>query len=694
VLRIAPVLLPFLFLVGTGLLGRDFGLHWDERPWQIGPTRHMVASGTPFPGYYDYPSFDYWVNLAVLSPDVVTPREPGEGLRAHLVRVLDSERYLFRLRAVYLTITSLTVVWLYLLVLQGGGSWGEALLASCILGGSWEVAYHLRWVASDGMLMQSATLTLLCALRAFHTRRPSWLIAAAAMAGVGFGTKYPGGLLWLPVALAGIFSLTGRSLRAKATMLIKITAVFAVVFVVLTPAVVFKPDEVGRAVLYEIRHYATGHGGHTVHRGLEHAGRMLAYFSSVFLSSNIVVALFLFALAVVGMGNQFARDVRKGAVLLVFPLVYLLYFSTQGTMVVRNLLVVAPFVALCAARGAGAIGTFLGQRTASWGWPRTRANHVGTAWVVLLGAAVLFNAAWLLSSAESIVARGTDRFVHEAVEHVRTRPGSRYLLSPRVKLAVGQVAAPLSNLTDTPADADAFVLYAREGMQRWHDWPASRRGLTTAWFGPREVNFDIYPNWWGDDRIVVIDKRRAREFGLSIAGIAEDATPPAEPASLERVLASANADPQIPAGQLPSSWGLPAVDPRILAPRALVQSIVGPIARGPVSGGWDLDGRSCTLLGEDGTVVSLTVISTSAFGLERQHASSVAASGSGLSAYFGPSVLPSDVRLFSRSVQSAVIVHVTGGTSELKEFRRDQATRLAGIALARLDAAQAAAERQ
>lgn len=91
-LRLAPVLLPFRLLVGTGLRGLDFGLRWDGRPWQIGPTKHMVESETLLPGYYTYPSFDYWLDLAVLLPNVVTPRESGESLGAHLVRTLDNPR--------------------------------------------------------------------------------------------------------------------------------------------------------------------------------------------------------------------------------------------------------------------------------------------------------------------------------------------------------------------------------------------------------------------------------------------------------------------------------------------------------------------------------------------------------------------------------------------------------------------------
>ncbi len=196
VMRYAPLLLPLIILVGTGIRGLDFGLHWDERPWQIGPVKSMVESRTLLPGYYDYPSFDYWLNLLVLVPDVVTPQIPGESLREHLIHTLDSHAYLMRLRAIYLVITSLTLVWVYLLALEYRRSWLEALFAASVVAGSWEVAYHARWVATDGILMQFAALTVLLAARALKRRSRSWLVAAAVAAGLGFGTKYPGGLLY------------------------------------------------------------------------------------------------------------------------------------------------------------------------------------------------------------------------------------------------------------------------------------------------------------------------------------------------------------------------------------------------------------------------------------------------------------------------------------------------------------------
>ena len=109
-LRWLPVLLPLAVLIGTGLRGVDFGLHWDERPWQIGPVKHMVQAASPLPAYDNYPSFDYWLNLLVLAPDAVASRVAGNDLRTHLLQTLDSHSYLLRLRCVYLFVTSLTLV--------------------------------------------------------------------------------------------------------------------------------------------------------------------------------------------------------------------------------------------------------------------------------------------------------------------------------------------------------------------------------------------------------------------------------------------------------------------------------------------------------------------------------------------------------------------------------------------------------
>jgi hypothetical protein len=379
----------------------------------------------------------------------------------------------------------------------------------------------------------------------------------------------------------------------------------------------------------------------------------------------------------------------------VFPLIYMLYFSTQGTMVVRNLLAVAPFWAIAAARGAGMLGQFLGrnrsQPTAQLAGPALARGL----WVGLLCVMLGLNASWLIASAESIVARHSDRFVRQASEYIHTHPNTKFLLSPRVKRDLPVVGPSPHNITDDPGEAHAFVLYAREGMLRWHDWPANRRALTQACFGPREVNFNMYPNWWGDDRILVINPTRAKEMGLRIAGISKDTAPAPEPLVIRRTSKYAAPSTAISADSLPTSWMLPfdprteawPIDPRTLVPRAEAEAIMGPVVRGPMSGGWELDGPACTYLSHDDQVVSVAVISTQAFDLERHDPQSVTVASDNASAYAARPGPLGQVRLFARSVKSAVLVHVSGDARP-DDKRLDLAKQFAGPALDRLDAAQ------
>ena len=404
-------------------------------------------------------------------------------------------------------------------------------------------------------------------------------------------------------------------------------------------------------------------------------------------SPYLPMALLMFALAIIGGARAIAQDWRQGAVFLVFPVVYILHFSTQGTMVVRNLLAVTPFWAVAAAHGASMVGEFLGRSRDELAAQLPRPALARAVWAGLLCAALGLNASWLIASAESIVARHTDRFVRQTSEYLRTHPGTKFLLSPRVKRDLTVVGPSPHNVTDDPGEADALVLYAREGMLRWHDWPANRRGLTQACFGPREVNFEMYPNWRGDDRILVINPTRAKEMGLQIAGISGDTAAP-KPVLVRRTTKYAAPSTPISADSLPNSWARPLIDPCTLIPRAEAEAIIGPLERGPTGGGWELNGPACTYLSYDGLVVSVAIISTEAFDLERHDPQSVTVPSDSASAYAVRTGPLGEVRLFSRSVQSAVLVHVSGDARS-REKRLDLAKQLAGPALHRLDAALA-----
>jgi hypothetical protein len=531
------------------------------------------------------------------------------------------------------------------------------------------------------MLMQFAALTVLLAIQGLKTCRLPWLFAAAAVAGLGCATKYPGGLLILPVALATLFATTDYTRRQQASRMVRVGATFALVYLAVTPATILQPKKLADAVFYEMSHYASGHGGHTVGRGFEHVWRMFTYFSTVCFSPCLPIALLIFALAITGLVSLTRRDRRTAVVLLAFPLLYLFYFSMQRAMVVRNLLAVIPFFGIAAARGAGAIGEALSSNGHVRHLPWRSAT-----WVGFLGLAVCFHAWWLIESAESIADRHTDRFVREAAKYIDQHRGTRFLLSPRMAHDIAMVSPPLNNLTVDPGQADVFVLYAREGMRRWHDWPANRRDLTQACFGPREVNFNMYPNWWGDDHVVAISRSHAEEMKLHIAGVSQDTSAP-ETRMYRPVTQAASSPTPISADALPNSWWLPGIDPRILVPRADAESVAGPIARGPDSGGWELDGKASTYVTRDRLVISLAFISTSAFDLERYDPQSESVSDVGANAYVTRPGPFGDIRLFARSFGSAVVIRISGDVQS-KETKLGWAKQFARIALANLDRAE------
>ncbi len=127
------------------------------------------------------------------------------------------------------------------------------------------------------------------------------------------------------------------------------------------------------------------------------------------------------------------------------------------------------------------------------------------------------NTGWLFYAAETIADRGTDRFLRETAAYISANTNHRFLLSPRVQAHLTKVEkTPLANVTNDSSQADRVILYSLEGQRRWQDWQANNFWLTTTWFGPYEMNFNVYPNWWGDDRIVVMTMEEAKQNEILI----------------------------------------------------------------------------------------------------------------------------------------------------------------------------------
>jgi hypothetical protein len=85
------------------------------------------------------------------------------------------------------------------------------------------------------------------------------------------------------------------------------------------------------------------------------------------------------------------------------------------------------------------------------------------------------------------------------------------------------------NVVDDATQAQQVIFYASEAVKSWTDWPGNRPRLIKTWFGPYEVNFDMYRAWtWrGDDRIIVMPMEDAKEIRLLVVGDSQTTAPAA-----------------------------------------------------------------------------------------------------------------------------------------------------------------------
>lgn len=78
-----------------------------------------------------------------------------------MLSAIDTRGYLFQVRSVFLVVSALEIVWVYLAGWVLTRRWWQATLAAAIFGLSWELAYHARWMTNDCLLAQFSALCLL-----------------------------------------------------------------------------------------------------------------------------------------------------------------------------------------------------------------------------------------------------------------------------------------------------------------------------------------------------------------------------------------------------------------------------------------------------------------------------------------------------------------------------------------------------
>jgi 4-amino-4-deoxy-L-arabinose transferase-like glycosyltransferase len=508
--RLMPVLLPLAVFNIAGIAGVDFGMHWDETE-QLQNVRHSLATLTLLPsagytqetdprliaGDYGYPSMLYWISLASAGPEIL--QDPLHPARAELLDFVVSDAFRLRVRAVCVAISSLAVVWVYLIVLRLRGSALEALWAAMVLAGSWEVSYHSRWIATDTIVMQFGALCLLLCVRAWKS--PAWMKwcrRAAVAAGLAAGTKYPAALLLLAVFAAA------WSQGARGGFIGRLCLIAAATFVVTTPGAVLQPWSFIGWLARQWHHYGQGaHLGYNVAGPADHLGKMLIYEAIVLLSPQPIVAGALSALALIGVVGLTRQSWKFAIIPLVFPVVYVAYFAIQHVMIVRNLMVLTPFLAVLCAGGLAMV-----MKKIPWRGVRLLVAAAALA-VVVFNCGFAIYAAWTIRQAGTSM---NDDLVGLR-DYMNDHPRTQFDLSAPILGLLAQLdpAAVRHAAPDHP-DREVVVIESI-GSDAPQQWPANTWNLAAAYFGPLDVNFNYYPTW-ERNRIVVLDVSRARELPM------------------------------------------------------------------------------------------------------------------------------------------------------------------------------------
>jgi hypothetical protein len=495
-------LAPWVFLAAVALAGVDFGRCWDDGAAVSKVRLALTPPVTLLPFAYDYPGAPFLLTLAAIAPEALS--DPNTRRKSpdtsSLLAFADSAAYRLRIRRVFLAVSSLAVFWTAGAALAIGATNLEAFFAAAIFATSWEITYHVRWIAPDGMLMQFAAAAALCGVLAIANdagRQSSRvLIFGAIAAGLATASKYSAWPAVAPIAVAAWFATGGPSL-GRVWRVIKLSALSVLTFFLVSPGTLLQPTLAVSEMRAQVVHYSTGHGIYTVSRGADHLARLLMYVGTVLMSPNAWMASAVAVAAAIGAYALSRETPRTALCLMVFPASYAFYLGLQRAMIVRNLMALAPFVAVLAARGGGAL--WRDVRRTRWSVPLHSA-------LVALAVLVVIANGWAgVSATESIRHRSDERTRAEFVEWLSQQPQDAVELSDRLRAELG-INAPAPR---RGADVAMYALDAHhEGIL-----PNGARTFTHV-FGPREVNLNYYPDWIGDAHIVVLPREAAIGFGV------------------------------------------------------------------------------------------------------------------------------------------------------------------------------------
>ena len=496
-----------------------FGTHWDEAS-NIKPVQKMLTSGVLLPGYYNYPSLIYYIGLLTAlthAPDTAGA-DTLAAMQLQLAEIAGSSAFKHQLREVFAVLTASTALFVILAARAAGTGWLAAAVSGAIVLSSFQVFYHSRWIAPDCLVMLTAAMTIASALWAIRNKRLVPLLLTAMSAGLATAAKYPAGVLLLLPLFAATCASDVPSRAAR------VLVVFAATYLVVTPGTVLEPAQFVTDVLGEMDGYRRlGHYTYTVDPGLPLLGRIVDFLAFRLASPHEVISLLVLTATIVGVAAAWRRDWRVAVLLAATPVVYIIYFATGRVLIVRNLLILVPFIAILTAITVDTLASSF----------RSRATRAGIPFAV--AALLALNWPTLLQATKSVRDFDPEGWRQSLLTYITAHPNRRFAASPQVS-ALLTSATTQSMLLHAPEDADTYLYFMREHIRAYGVGPGSVgcpgepcslplasitncRNTYTVIVGPDDIDLDYYPTWTGLPRIVSVDAGTARLLtGLPFRG--------------------------------------------------------------------------------------------------------------------------------------------------------------------------------
>lgn len=480
----------FIFFIWCGISGVNFGFHWDEFNL-IRSVLRSAQSGILVPTWYNYPSLSYVVLVittlgeAIFNTHIDLNVPNGDKLlvqhlNQHIVDFLTAQNGKLLFRRVFICLSASTAFFIAIAARLTGVTWISASIAGVIVLSSYQVFYHARWIAPDTLLMLTSSMALAAGLWALKTNGYKALVVSSLCAGLAVAAKYPGGMLILLPLYATIFN------QQKAKRILLVLIVFFNTFIFITPGILVQPFSFIKDVRHEMIHYKTGHGLHTIESGWTHFQKIAEFLSFRLISPNAFLSFLFLILAVIGAFFLWQRNKRYAVILLVISIGYMAYFASQKVMIIRNLLILVPFMALFVSMAIDSITI------------RLQATYYHFAMPVVIIVLCLFNLHYFLYNTQSIKT-GSNNWEKAVEAYISENADKRMSISDQLLALLP--ASSKAKIFYPKDQADVYIYTLAERKEAC----ANQRNAYQVIAGPNDVDLDYYPDWEGQNRVVELN---------------------------------------------------------------------------------------------------------------------------------------------------------------------------------------------